>query len=137
MEGSPCIDAGDPSLPLDPDGSVADIGAYYYPHLVGVDDDAYGSLPSRFQLLQNHPNPFNPITTIGYTLPRRSTVKIDVYNLLGQRVKTLVDQEKPPGSYSVTWNGTDAAGEAVSTGVYFYLLRAGDYVETKKMVLLK
>jgi len=99
-----------------------------------VDD---GALPYAFALSQNHPNPFNPVTTIEYHLPRRSNVRIDIYNLIGQKVRTLVDGEESAGSYSITWDGTSSSGEAISTGVYFYRFQAGDHVETKKMLLLK
>jgi len=103
-----------------------------------VEDDEHGDiLPYRFELSQNYPNPFNPVTTIEYSLPRRSSVRIEIYNLLGQRVRTLVDREESAGSYTITWNGTSTTGEAVSTGVYFYRFQADDHVETKKMLLLK
>ena len=138
LAGSPCINAGDPDGPLDPDGSVADIGAYYYAAPMDVEegDDEYG-LPRSFVVTQNYPNPFNPVTAIEYSLPQRSSVRIDIFNLLGQRVKILVDREEPAGSYTVAWNGTNSHGQSVSTGVYFYRFQAGYYVETKKMLLLK
>ena len=100
-------------------------------------DDGDDVLPYRFELSQNYPNPFNPVTTIEYSLPRRSNVKIDVFNLLGRKVRTLVDREESAGTYSITWDGTSSTGEAVSTGVYFYRFEAEDYIETKKMLLLK
>ena len=135
--GSPCINAGDPNSPLDPDGTTADIGAYYYPTTVDVDDNFGGALPISFELTQNYPNPFNPVTTIQYSLPRRSSVRIDVFNLLGQKVRTLVNRKESAGSYSITWDGLSSSGESVSTGVYFYRFQAGNHVETKKMLLLK
>ncbi len=137
QEESPCVDAGDPGLPLDPDGSPADIGAYYYAQPLDVEDDAAEGLPNQFALLQNYPNPFNPATTIEYSLPRRSHATIRIFNLIGQRVATLVDREVSAGSHAVTWNGTDANGTAVATGLYLYRLEAGDHVRTKKMLLLK
>jgi hypothetical protein len=137
LAGSPCIDAGDPSRPLDPDGTPPDIGAYYYPNPLDVDDDDGTILPYRFELSQNYPNPFNPVTTIEYNLPRRSNVTIEVYNVLGQKVRTLVDREESAGLYTITWNGTTANGQPVATGVYLYRYQAGDHVEMKKMLLLK
>jgi hypothetical protein len=95
------------------------------------------NVPTRYSLAQNYPNPFNPVTTIKYSLPERSRVILDVFNILGQKVLSLVDREEPAGTYTVTWDGSDAAGNSVATGVYLYRLRAGDYVETKKMLLLK
>ena len=101
-------------------------------------EDEYGDvLPYRFDLSQNYPNPFNPVTTIEYSLPRRSSVRIDIFNLLGQKVQTLVNYEQSAGSYAITWDGTNTAGKSVSTGVYFYRFQVGDHVETKKMLLLK
>ncbi len=102
-----------------------------------VEDDHGSLLPYRFELSQNYPNPFNPVTTIEYSLPRRSSVKIDVFNLLGQKVRTLVDREESAGTYSIAWDGTSSTGEAVSTGIYFYRFQADDHVETRKMLLLK
>jgi len=94
-------------------------------------------LPSTFSLLQNYPNPFNPSTVIEFTVPQRGHVEITVYNLLGQRVNTLVDEPLPPGVYRTVWYGRDESGHYVATGIYFYRLLAGDFVATKKMVLLK
>jgi hypothetical protein len=102
-----------------------------------VDDNGSDALPNGYQLAHNYPNPFNPVTNIEYSLPRRSNVRIDVFNMLGQKVRTLVNREESAGSHSVTWDGTNSAGKAVSTGVYFYRFQAGDHVETKKMLLLK
>lgn len=106
--------------------------------ITDVKDDEFGDiLPFRFELSQNYPNPFNPITTIKYSLPKRSHVVIEVYNSLGQKVRTLVNREESVGSYTITWNGTNASGKSVSTGVYLYRFQAGEYIETKKMLLLK
>jgi hypothetical protein len=103
-----------------------------------VDDDEHGViLPYQFELSQNYPNPFNPITTIEYSLPRRSSVRVDIFNLLGQKVRTFVNREQTAGSYTITWDGTSANGQSVATGVYLYRFQAGDHVETKKMLLLK
>jgi hypothetical protein len=106
--------------------------------LVAVEDEtAESALPDKYTLAQNYPNPFNPVTTIAYTLTRRSRVTVEIYNALGRRVRTLVDREESPGSHSIVWNGTDEKGNPVSSGVYLYRFRAGEFVETKKMLLLK
>jgi hypothetical protein len=89
-------------------------------------------LPNTFALYQNYPNPFNPTTTISYDLPVRSRVKLTVYNILGQEVATLVDSEQEPGRYDVKF---DAIG--LPSGVYFYRLEAGKFVDVKKMILVK
>ncbi len=101
------------------------------------DSTANEYLPASFTLTQNYPNPFNPSTTIEYSLPRRSHVTIDIYNMLGQKVCTLVDRDESAGDHSAVWDGTEASGESVATGIYLYRLQAGDRTETKKMLLLK
>jgi len=94
-------------------------------------------VPKEFSLSQNHPNPFNPATSIQYTLPIRSHVVLVVYNLLGQKVSTLVDEVKEAGIHQVTWNGKDNKGNTVTSGVYFYRIKADNFSEVKKMVLMK
>jgi len=95
------------------------------------------TLPSNFALAQNYPNPFNASTMISYDLKTDSKVSLKVYNILGQEVVTLVDKYQTAGSYSVTWNGKDSRGNDLSTGVYFYILKAGDFSANKKMTYLK
>ncbi len=103
-----------------------------------VDDErADDNLPKEYALSQNYPNPFNPNTTIAYALPKRSHVKITVINILGQEVVTLLNEDKPAGQYTAVWAGVNSNGRPVATGVYFYRITAGDYIETKKMLLLK
>ena len=95
------------------------------------------ALPEEFGLAQNYPNPFNPSTRIGFALPVATHVRLDVINILGQRVVTLADREIEAGNHEILWNGTNSKGKVVSSGVYFYRLVAGDFTETRKMVLLK
>jgi hypothetical protein len=95
------------------------------------------SVPSNFALAQNYPNPFNASTMISYDLKTDSKVSLKIYNILGQEVTTLVDKYQSAGSYTVTWNSKDSKGNDVSTGVYFYLLKAGDFSANKKMTYLK
>jgi len=109
----------------------------YEPIPTGVDDPSSTTLPKTFQVNQNYPNPFNPATTIAYSLPERAEVEIVIFNILGQRVTILDEGTRPAGEHTVVWNGIDNSGEAVATGVYFYRVRAGDNVSTKKMLLLK
>jgi hypothetical protein len=106
-----------------------------------VDDLSWGtatdveneaSLPKDFELSQNYPNPFNPNTTINYKLPISGQITLKVYNILGDEVATLVNEEKPAGSYEVNFNS-----EKLASGTYFYKLQAGSFIETKKMILLK
>jgi hypothetical protein len=97
-----------------------------------------GDLPTEFALEQNYPNPFNPITTINFDVPEKSHIKLEVFNVLGQKVTTLVDEEKAANSYSIEWDGHSDGGNHVASGIYFYRLSAGDnVVTTKKMMLLK
>jgi hypothetical protein len=102
-----------------------------------VNDGIPGSLPHRFEIAQNYPNPFNPVTTIKYSVPSRSLVSIEVFNIVGRKVRTLVNTSRAAGNHIVTWDGNDSDGQSVSTGVYLYRLQAGDFSETKKMLLLK
>lgn len=90
------------------------------------------SLPKSFELSQNYPNPFNPSTVIRYSIPNASNVSLKIYNLLGQEVKTLVSATKAPGTYDVSFNASE-----LSSGIYFYSLRAGNFYQVKKMMLLK
>jgi len=94
------------------------------------------------RLFANHPNPFNPSTSIRYQVSGimgqgNSHVQIDVYNVRGQLIRSLVNEEHKPGEYRVVWNGTDDRGQHVSSGIYFYVMRAGDFVESRRMILLK
>lgn len=88
-------------------------------------------------LAQNNPNPFNPTTTIGYTVPARGKVSLQIYDVTGRYVATLVEEARDAGRYSAVWNGRGASGEQVGSGVYFYRLQVGNQSLTKKMVLLK
>lgn len=95
------------------------------------------AIPTRYSLNQNYPNPFNPETTISYELPSDSKVELSVYNILGERVATLVSEFKQAGYYEVVWNGTRDDGSTVSSGIYFYRLSTDDYVKSMKMTLMK
>jgi len=96
-----------------------------------------GKPPLKFALEQNYPNPFNPETHIKYTLARSEKVKLTIYNLLGHQVISLVNTQKPAGNHTVAWDGRDADGRLVGSGVYFYRIEAGDFVKTHKMLMLK
>lgn len=90
-----------------------------------------------YKLQQNYPNPFNPSTTIRYSVQKASTVELKVYNAVGQLVNTLVDDYKPAGEYSVVWDGKDNFGRVVSSGAYYYQIKVGDFISSKKMVYIK
>jgi hypothetical protein len=102
-----------------------------------VEEEQIDELPKEFLLSNNYPNPFNPSTKIKYSIPpvgtqRAVSVQIKVFDVLGNEIETLVNEEKPTGTYELTWNA-----EQLPSGVYFYQLKAGDYISTKKMLLLK
>jgi hypothetical protein len=131
QEFSPCIDAGDPNSPLDPDGTVADIGAFYYDQspLTG---GSSAPRPVTYQMLQNYPNPFNPITTISFALPTAAQVTLVVYDILGRQVATVAEGWMGAGIHKVNFDGS-----GLSSGIYFYRLQAGGFTAVKKLVLLK
>ena len=158
---SPCIDAGDPGSPLDPDGTIADMGAFYFDqNQQGVKDISIA--PMNCNLYQNFPNPFNPTTTISFFTTESTSLRqgyagqaenteITIYNIKGQKVKTINCHPEPfvaaqdrlsrrisNGLYSVTWNGKDDSGKPVGSGIYFYQLKVDDKtIDTKKCLLLK
>jgi hypothetical protein len=139
-----------PTTMSDPDHSLmfihvneAGLLAESVPQLAGfevalpVKEEIKSNLPTKYDLFQNAPNPFNPITRISYDLPKPSQVKLEVFNVLGQAVKTLVNDFREAGSQTVIWDGTDNSGSSVASGLYFYRISAGDYSATKKMMMLK
>jgi hypothetical protein len=103
-------------------------------YIVGIEDP---SAPSSYALEQNFPNPFNPSTTVTYSVPKSGQVNVMVYDLLGNHVKTLVNEVQEPGRYEVKWNATNAQGQVVPTGNYILKMVAGDFTQTRKMTLLK
>jgi len=106
---------------------------YQYTEIISdVEEKLSNEIPIEFQLYQNYPNPFNPSTTIRYGLPKESKVSLEVYNILGERVTQLVNQQLKAGYHEVEFNNSSH-----SSGIYFYRIQAGDFVETKKMILLK
>ena len=106
-------------------------------------DTSFTRKLQHFNLSQNYPNPFNPNTVISYSLPEKSSVAIEIFNILGQKVKTLVDQNKDAGVYRVIWNGKNQSGNQVSSGIYLYVMQAvslenrKEFVRIKKMILIR
>ena len=135
------------------DIEVEDVGAYEYwvtaVDLSGLESDPSNSvsavlsadealgLPTEFALNQNYPNPFNPSTQIQYALPEETRVVISIYDLMGRKVRTLVNDVQDAGYRSVMWNATNDMGRLVSAGVYIYSIQAGDFIQNRKMVLMK
>jgi len=142
-ENSPCIDAGlDVGLSFDYYGNVIysgnapDIGIHEYSFPTSISYEK-STVADNFMLRQNYPNPFNPITTIKYQLPQAAQVNITIYNLLGEKVRTLVSDFKQPGYFQVQWNGLNESGNQAASGIYIYRIQAGEFTDVKKMVLLK
>lgn len=111
-------------------------------HLTDIEEQESESLPEEFALQQNYPNPFNPATSIHFAIPKSragsTQVRISIFNIAGQKIRTLVDEIKQPGRYAVTWDGRDDFGRQVSSGVYIYHMRAQEgFVSSQKMILLK
>ena len=94
-------------------------------------------IPEVFALHQNYPNPFNPVTNIVYDIAEASEVKITIYNITGQNVRTLAQGQHEPGRYRIQWNATNDYGNPLSSGMYIYRIHAGDFVSVKKLILMK
>ena len=105
--------------------------------ITGVDIINEELLPTKISLYQNYPNPFNPSTTIGHQLPKGADVKLEIYNTLGQKVRTLVNTRVEAGYHQVVWDSKDHSNREVSSGIYLYLIHAGNNNESRKMVLIR
>ena len=105
--------------------------------IVNAVEEPVETLPKAFTLKQNFPNPFNPVTSIAFEMPSAQNVRMTVYNMLGQSVRTLVNDQRSAGRYTILWDGCDDAGHMVGSGVYFYQIQAGSFTKTAKMVFLK
>ena len=112
--------------------------SFYETGFVNIDSNPNQSeIPSLFSLHKNYPNPFNPVTTLGYDLPEDELVNVTVYDLLGNVINQLVNEVQNPGYKSIQWNATNKKGQPVSAGVYLYSIEAGDFKQTKRMISLK
>ena len=113
-----------------PQGNGIDIGAYEYSNITAVNDNKV--FPDEFYLYQNYPNPFNPSTVINYQLPVISHISLVVYDILGKKIETLINEIKQPGNYKVEFNAAN-----LPSGIYFYYLESDNLIKTRKMILLK
>ena len=140
-ENSPCIDAGDPDSPFDPDGTIADMGAFYFNQNIGIEEN-YELEITNYEL-GIFPNPFQSSTTIQFTTENTGkNTEIEIYNIKGQKIKTLecinyVDAKATQSLHSIIWNGTDDSNKPVSSGIYFINLRSGKDNIIKKAVLMR
>ncbi|MBK7981569.1 MAG: T9SS type A sorting domain-containing protein [Ignavibacteriae bacterium] len=94
-------------------------------------------IPTTYTLFQNYPNPFNPSTVISYALPKASFVTIKIYDMLGKEIKMLVNDIQSSGVNYIQWNGDNNSGSKVASGTYIFTIKAGDFIQSKKMMLLK
>jgi hypothetical protein len=117
------------------DKGATEIGVHYFD--VQYLSLANTTIPNQFELYQNFPNPFNPVTILQYALPGDALVNITIYDIMGRQVKTLIDRSQTAGYKSIQWDATNDNNQPVSAGLYLYTIQAGDYSQTKKMVLLK
>ena len=104
------------------------------PNTIG---DSEINLPKNYALYQNYPNPFNPKSTIRYDLPKQSNVILEIFDITGRKIKTLINQSQSAGEKSVTWDSRNDFGQKVASGLYIYKLVAGEYVKSRKMLLMK
>ena len=143
LTGSTQIPSGNSAI-LEIDGNVEIVS------VLGADENANGldfeivnaaskesQLPGQYILSQNHPNPFNPTTQISFSLPEVSDVILDIYNITGQKVAALVNGTLEAGEHSIEWDSRDQSGRPVASGIYLYRITAGDFTDTKKMILMK
>ncbi|MFQ5676698.1 MAG: T9SS type A sorting domain-containing protein, partial [bacterium] len=143
----------DELIPTDPQGQYqfvdknVQVGVRYYYILEDVNVNGVRTqngpiaidvtAPETFNLSQNYPNPFNPETKIRYQLPASGKVEIKIFDLLGRQVKTLISENMDAGFHEITWDARNQSGHKVSSGIYYYQITAGDFRETKKMILMK
>jgi len=121
--------------------NIASGGAVYWEDSFALTIEALNiaqdQMPTRYSLGEAYPNPFNPTTKISYELPNSEYVSIDIYNLMGRHIKSLVNMNQDPGLRTIEWNATNDSNQPVSAGMYIYTIQAGSFMDTKKMVLLK
>ena len=121
--------------------NIASGGAVYWEDSFALTIEAlnisHDNIPARYSLGEAFPNPFNPATNISYELPKNEFVSINIYNLMGRHIKSLINMNQNPGYKTVEWNATNDSNQPVSAGMYIYTIQAGSFMDTKKMVLLK
>jgi hypothetical protein len=136
MAGSPCIDAGDPNSPLDPDGTLADIGALYFDQGTSAIAESAGAAGGALQL-GNHPDPLSYGTTIRYRTPSRGRVSLTLYDLTGRTVRRLVDEVQPEGLHRINFDGRDTRGVRLPAGTYFYRLEVPGQSQSRRLTVLR
>ena len=127
-ENSPCIGSGENGT------DIGALGVGCETAILSLDKEL---LPDNFVLHQNYPNPFNPTTKISYDLPKSSFVSLSIYDLMGREIRTIINSEQTAGFKNIKWNATDNLGKSVPAGMYIYTIQAGEFRQTRKMVILK
>ena len=126
---------------IDRDSAVTSCNAPFFfktsTTATNMTEDRINCFPNEFTLYQNHPNPFNPKTSISYSIPELCHIELIIYNMMGQEISTLVNEQKEAGSYTTIWNGKNYLGKLMPSGLYFYKIKAGNHIKTQKMMLLK
>ena len=124
---------------VDPQGNPINFNVENYNFIVSVEspNENPDDIPASFQLFQNYPNPFNPETHIRFQIPKQTLVTLKIFDVLGHEINTLCNGKKPGGSYQVNWDGRNNEGKKVTSGIYIYRIQAGEFVESKKMILLQ
>jgi len=131
--GSPCIDAGDPASPLDPDGTRADIGAFYFNQL-GIGE---GTNPAHLiELCSLHPNPSTSAVNISYRTPQAVNVKLSIYDITGRHILDISDCLSTVGIHTEVWDGADCSGRRVERGTYFCTIQADYFFQTRRIIML-
>jgi len=133
------------AIDMDGDGDIDVLSASFddkiawYENLMitNIEDKYTFTIPEEFKLYNNFPNPFNSDTIILYEIPKSNSVKLTIYNPLGQRVRTLLNKWQTAGRYQLIWDGKDDKGQSVASGVYIYQIKAGDFVKARKKVLMR
>ena len=131
-ENSPCIDAGDPALPFDPDATIADMGAFFFDQNVGINEEDFTLLPAKFALSAPYPNPCNSATVVKYSLAEAGNVSLAIYDVSGREVETLFRGLQSPGLHTIDYHP-----ENLASGICFIRLQAGKLVQTQKIVYIK
>jgi hypothetical protein len=105
------------------------------PLAVGINENE--TIPQDYKLIQNYPNPFNPSTVISYSIPQAGFVKLQIYDITGKQIRSLVNTNQQPGKYDISFNGKDDYGNSLPSGIYFYTLSSEKFSETRKMLMIK
>ena len=117
--------------------AVDDIQRIEFDNVTGIEGGKVQQVVQSFKLMQNYPNPFNPSTVIEYQIPETAAVKVRIYNLKGQLINEILSETQAAGVHQITWDGTSRDHKRVASGIYLYTVKSGDFILSKRMILLK